>query len=461
MKVKNEIIFYYNYLNYLDNYIPNYIDFSKNGINTSLLTKENEILSIKNFLEKETNENKELFEMENSYYEKLKLQIEKLLQKIRDLQKENDDLKYQIKLKKKNDNTIRAQINFSIKPKKKKIFNEIEKIDSFNIEKSNLDKFKSSKKIEDELEFDEEIKEKKKRYKLIKEKIVQLNLNHKFGKIDQIRKEAIEKELKKEKEELERLYQLKKEKLKYEKPIILESEMLINDKNNNNNFENLKTSVKSVKTKNLDIENEFHFNFDDRNIKEEKKNRRKLTESQIEEINKMENLNSKKVSIEEKKKVLSNLINKIEKFSQNTEKKKLIYYPKQIKEIKENKIYLKKLFYDLSKNPNLNIDIDDAIELLFEIVNSNYNDNLNYMKLRDKNEYEKDDFDIDLNDEYKDIINKTIKHINNMYNLKRIDSKFAPEFLARAILNCEYNEQMYQRIYDIFNEELNKDHIFE
>ena len=142
-------------------------------------------------------------------------------------------------------------------------------------------------------------------------------------------------------------------------------------------------------------------------------------------------------------------------------KKKLIYYPKQIKEIKENKIYLKKLFYDLSKNPNLNIDIDDAIELLFEIVNSNYNDNLNYMKLRDKNEYEKDDFDIDLNDEYKDIINKTIKHINNMYNLKRIDSKFAPEFLARAILNCEYNEQMYQRIYDIFNEELNKDHIFE
>ena len=112
MKVKNEIIFYYNYLNYLDNYIPNYIDFSKNGINTSLLT----------------NENKELFEMENSYYEKLKLQIEKLLQKIRDLQKENDDLKYQIKLKKKNDNTIRAQINFSIKPKKKKILNEIEKI---------------------------------------------------------------------------------------------------------------------------------------------------------------------------------------------------------------------------------------------------------------------------------------------------------------------------------------------
>ena len=138
MKVKNEIIFYYNYLNYLDNYIPNYIDFSKNGINTSLLTKENEILSIKNFLEKETNENKELFEMENSYYEKLKLQIEKLLQKIRDLQKENDDLKYQIKLKNKNDNTIRAQINFTIKPKKKKkIINEIEKIESFNIEKTN------------------------------------------------------------------------------------------------------------------------------------------------------------------------------------------------------------------------------------------------------------------------------------------------------------------------------------
>ena len=415
-------------------------------------------MSIKNFLEKESIENKELFEKENSFYEKLKQQIEQLLQKIRELQKENDDLKYQIKLKNKNDNTIRAQINFTIKPKKKKkIINEIEKIESFNIEKTNVEKFRSAKKIEEELELDHEIIEKKKRYKLIKEKIVQLNLNHKFGKIDQIRKETIEKELQKEKEELEELYRLKKERLKYEKPIILESEMLINDNDKENN---LKTFVKTVKTKDLEIENEYHFNFDDTNIKEAKINRRKLTENQIKEISKMDNLNSKKVSINKKNEILSILINDIEKYCQNLKKNKLIYNPKQIKEVKENKIYLKKLFYDLCKSPNLNVDINDAIELLFEIVNSNYNDNLNYMKLKDKNEYDKDDFDIDLNDEYKDIINKTIEHITNMYNLKRIDSKFAPEFLARAILNCEYDDKMYQRIYDIFNEELNKDLFF-
>ena len=452
-------IYIFNYLNYLDSYVPNFIDFSKNGINTSILTKENEILSIKNFLEKESKENKELFDMENSYYEKLKIQIEQLLQKIRDLQKENDDLKYQIKLKKKNDNTIRAQINFTIKPKKKnKIINEIENIESFHIEKTNIEKFRSAKKIEEELELDDEIIKKKKKFKLVKEKMIQLNLNHKFGKIDQIRKEAIEKQLQKEKEELEELYRLKREKLKYEKPIILDSEMIIND---NNKYNQLKTSIRSVKTQNLDIENEFHYVFDDRNIIEAKNNKRQLTESQIKEINKMENLNSKKVSINKKKEVLSTLINNIEKFCEKSKNNNLIYNPKQIQNIKENKIYLKKLFYDLCKNPNLNIDIGDAIALLFEIVNSNYNDNLNYMKLRDKDEYDKEDFEIDLNDEYKDIINKTIKHIKNMYNSKRIDSKFAPEFLAKAILNCEFDDQMYQRIYDIFNDELNKGHIFE
>ena len=109
----------------------------------------------------------------------------------------------------------------------------------------------------------------------------------------------------------------------------------------------------------------------------------------------------------------------------------------------------------MNKNPNLKIDIDIACELLFEIVNSNCDINLNPYKLKDKNEYDRNDFENDLSEDYANIIFKVIKHIKNMYNNNRINEQFASDFLAKAILNFEYDNEMLQRIKYIIEEELN------
>ena len=208
-KIKPSVLEYpkYTLKNYLyDNY-P--IDLQRN-IDQRILDKQSELIATKAILENQLLKNKEMFQIENEFCSKMHKINDDLLHKIKDLNDKNNDIFKQRNKLLKNYYYIEQQIhrtlNEIMKKKEEEEKNEIinETVDN-NINNSSTEILKSKAKIEESFETDAEIKEKKKKYKLIKEKIYELNMNHKPGPLDEIRKKKLHEQLKKEEEELKKM----------------------------------------------------------------------------------------------------------------------------------------------------------------------------------------------------------------------------------------------------------------
>ena len=113
---------------------------------------------------------------------------------------------------------------------------------------------------------------------------------------------------------------------------------------------------------------------------------------------------------------------------------------------------IRKIYEELKNNTNVDVNIDILPMLIFEIVNSNYNLNLNPEKLKDKGEYDLSDFEIDLNEDYQVIVNDTIKHLRKVIINGYGDKQTISVFLAKALCNFEHDDMMIERLAGVLME---------
>lgn len=422
-------------------------------INYKLLTKQNELIAVKTVLESQIEQNQQLLQLENDYCSKMQKTNEELLKKIQELSDQNDKLTYDRQRIQKNYAVMEEQINFSLmslmtRPKKEP------KADiEFIPPKKEEIKVEEPIKEEEEESEDEEVKERIKRYKLIKEKIVTLNMNHTPGKLDEIRKKQLEEQLKKEQQEIEERLKSKKMKEKFTRPMILNSTMIIEKKE--------KEGDKQKDTIELNINDHiggktYTNTGDDTTIKQYTTSFKKMQtilpkKENIKEEQELEDLSSKKVSNKEKEKVLSITIKKIEDYMKECQQGTKIYkdYHSSTGELRHD---IRKIYEELKNNTNVDVNIDILPMLIFEIVNSNYNLNLNPEKLKDKGEYDLGDFEIDLNEDYQVIVNDTIKHLRKVIINGYGDKQTISVFLAKALCNFEHDDMMIERLAGVLME---------
>ena len=422
-------------------------------INYKLLTKQNELIAVKTVLESQIEQNQQLLQLENDYCSKMQKTNEELLKKIQELSDQNDKLTYDRQRIQKNYAVMEEQINFSLmslmtRPKKEP------KADiEFIPPKKEEIKVEEPIKEEEEESEDEEVKERIKRYKLIKEKIVTLNMNHTPGKLDEIRKKQLEEQLKKEQQEIEERLKSKKMKEKFTRPMILNSTMIIEKKE--------KEGDKQKDTIELNINDHiggktYTNTGDDTTIKQYTTSFKKMQtilpkKENIKDEQELEDLSSKKVSNKEKEKVLSITIKKIEDYMKECQQGTKIYkdYHSSTGELRHD---IRKIYEELKNNTNVDVNIDILPMLIFEIVNSNYNLNLNPEKLKDKGEYDLGDFEIDLNEDYQVIVNDTIKHLRKVIINGYGDKQTISVFLAKALCNFEHDDMMIERLAGVLME---------
>lgn len=424
-------------------------------INYKLLTKQNELIAVKTVLESQIEQNQQLLQLENDYCSKMQKTNEELLKKIQELSEQNDKLTYDRKRIQKNYAVMEEQINFSLmslmtRPKKEP------KADiEFIPPKKEEIKVEEPIKEEEEESEDEEVKERIKRYKLIKEKIVTLNMNHTPGKLDEIRKKQLEEQLKKEQQEIEERLKSKKMKEKFSRPMILNSTMIIEKKEKEGDKQ--KDTIELKINDHIGGKTYTNTGDDTATIKQYTTSFKKMQtivpkkEENIKDEQELEDLSSKKVSNKEKEKVLSITIKKIEDYMKECQPGTKIYkdYHSNTGELRND---IRKIYEELKNNTNIDVNIDILPMLIFEIVNSNYNLNLNPEKLKDKGEYDLGDFEIDLNEDYQIIVNDTIKHLHKVIIKGYGDKSTISVFLAKALCNFEHDDMMIERLAGVLME---------
>ena len=114
------------------------------------------------------------------------------------------------------------------------------------------------------------------------------------------------------------------------------------------------------------------------------------------------------------------------------------------------------LYENLKNDPNTDVNIDLLPMLIFEIVNSNYNLNLNPEKLKEKGEYDTGDFEIDLNEDYEKIVNDTLNHLKKMVKGGYGNKTEICIFLACALCNFEHDDMMIERLANVIQDILNE-----
>lgn len=424
-------------------------------INYKLLTKQNELIAVKTVLESQIEQNQQLLQLENDYCSKMQKTNEELLKKIQELSEQNDKLTYDRKRIQKNYAVMEEQINFSLislmtRPKKEP------KADiEFIPPKKEEIKVEEPIKEEEEESEDEEVKERIKRYKLIKEKIVTLNMNHTPGKLDEIRKKQLEEQLKKEQQEIEERLKSKKMKEKFSRPMILNSTMIIEKKEKEGDKQ--KDTIELKINDHIGGKTYTNTGDDTATIKQYTTSFKKMQtivpkkEENIKDEQELEDLSSKKVSNKEKEKVLSITIKKIEDYMKECQPGTKIYkdYHSNTGELRND---IRKIYEELKNNTNIDVNIDILPMLIFEIVNSNYNLNLNPEKLKDKGEYDLGDFEIDLNEDYQIIVNDTIKHLHKVIIKGYGNKSTISVFLAKALCNFEHDDMMIERLAGVLME---------
>ena len=450
-------------------------------INMRLLDKQNELFAVKGVLENQINQNQHLLQIESDYCEKMKRINEELLKKVNELADENDRLNYERKKLQKNYAVMEEHINFSLlslinrKPK--------EPEPDYVPPKENIKEPEPQIIEEKQEESDDEVlKETKKQYKLIKEKIYTLNMNHNPGKLDEIRKKKLEEDLRKHQEKIEEIEKNQKLREKYQRPIVVNTTTVIEHsgtkeelKHIMKNYEQDKNDPTILnKTQKKLYSNEMITSTPV--IKEYSSSLRKMQsinpekEQQLSKNNKTKNyqnkmghsiteeivlddLSSKKISNEEKLRVLKSTINKIDEYI-NSCGGNIIIYKEYHSDVAEHKGEIRFLYEQIKNNKLREINIDLLPMLIFEIVHSNYNSYLNPTKLQDKSDYNEEDFNDDLSEENSEIFKTCLIHLKKMVKGRNATSDTAANFLSLALLNFNYDDSMKNKLFGVIKNKL-------
>ena len=175
-------------------------------------------------------------------------------------------------------------------------------------------------------------------------------------------------------------------------------------------------------------------------------------------------LDDKEVLPEYKLQLIKRLIVKIEKYSKTQKPGKQIYQLKHSK-TKNNKELLKEKFYDLiviiHKGDEKQIedafnflDINMALQFIFEILYTNINHNINADNLSNKTPYDENDFDKDIDKDYRVIIKLIIEHFKTMITTKKVSLQIACNLLAKSILNFDHDEALTAKLLLVLEKKL-------
>ena len=209
-------------------------------------------------------------------------------------------------------------------------------------------------------------------------------------------------------------------------------------------------------------------NDEEEDIKENNEENKENEETPLKQIiSKKPPLNDERVLPEYKLKILEKIINNIEIYAKKQKPGKQIYAKKH-SNTKNNKDLIKNKFYDLLNSLEFdskensdklfnNLDIDMAMQFLFELLNTNHANNLDFNNLQTNNNYNENDFENELDNYYLDIYLKILEHFKKMIKEKRISLQIAVNFLSKALLNIDnYDNLMQGKLNLILEKKLSK-----
>ena len=209
-------------------------------------------------------------------------------------------------------------------------------------------------------------------------------------------------------------------------------------------------------------------NDEEEDIKENNEENKENEETPLKQIiREKPPLNDERVLPEYKLKILEKIINNIEIYAKKQKPGKLIYAKKH-SNTKNNKDLIKNKFYDLLNSLEFdskensdklfnNLDIDMAMQFLFELLNTNHANNLDFNNLQTNNNYNENDFENELDNYYLDIYLKILEHFKKMIKEKRISLQIAVNFLSKALLNIDnYDNLMQGKLNLILEKKLSK-----
>ena len=209
-------------------------------------------------------------------------------------------------------------------------------------------------------------------------------------------------------------------------------------------------------------------NDEEEDIKENNEENKENEETPLKQIiREKPPLNDERVLPEYKLKILEKIINNIEIYAKKQKPGKQIYAKKH-SNTKNNKDLIKNKFYDLLNSLEFdskensdklfnNLDIDMAMQFLFELLNTNHANNLDFNNLQTNPNYNENDFENELDNYYLDIYLKILEHFKKMIKEKRISLQIAVNFLSKALLNIDnYDTLMQEKLNLILEKKLSK-----
>lgn len=529
----------------------------KKEFNYQLIAKQNELLAAKVVYENQVKQNENIMKMENDYYERINQMNMKIIEKVKELQEKNEKIAKEREKKALMYQEMQRKLN--------------EKIYNTQLEYHPDVEIKEEKKEEEPQKEEKDLKQsttslnKSKKYKTVIEKTYVLNMNHKRGKLDDIRQSQLNSIIQKKKDMLknssitEKRYEedekkdivdknfgrgvtfgkgeeeidttIKKKNSNEdnkEKPItssivnVVESKISKTSKKEEDEFDisspkedspvdnsiKKQSTIKEEEVKVPEIKKEesiIPMKNENEDKKEEKpkviednkksllfsrkESNASITQSQaanndkpIEQpsspkedddntltpyeklIKNKPPLDDKEVLPEYKLQLLKRLIVKIEKYSKTQKPGKQIYQLKHSK-TKNNKELLKEKFYDLiviiHKGDEKQIedafnflDINMALQFIFEILYTNINHNINADNLSNKTPYDENDFDKDIDKDYRVIIKLIIEHFKTMITTKKVSLQIACNLLAKSILNFDHDEALTAKLLLVLEKKL-------
>ena len=529
----------------------------KKEFNYQLIAKQNELLAAKAVYENQVKQNENIMKMENDYYERINQMNMKIIEKVKELQEKNEKIAKEREKKALMYQEMQRKLN--------------EKIYNTQLEYHPDVEIKEEKKEEEPQKEEKDLKQsttslnKSKKYKTVIEKTYVLNMNHKRGKLDDIRQSQLNSIIQKKKDMLknssitEKRYEedekkdivdknfgrgvtfgkgeeeidttIKKKNSNEdnkEKPItssivnVVESKISKTSKKEEDEFDisspkedspvdnsiKKQSTIKEEEVKVPEIKKEesiIPMKNENEDKKEEKpkviednkksllfsrkESNASITQSQaanndkpIEQpsspkedddntltpyeklIKNKPPLDDKEVLPEYKLQLLKRLIVKIEKYSKTQKPGKQIYQLKHSK-TKNNKELLKEKFYDLiviiHKGDEKQIedafnflDINMALQFIFEILYTNINHNINADNLSNKTPYDENDFDKDIDKDYRVIIKLIIEHFKTMITTKKVSLQIACNLLAKSILNFDHDEALTAKLLLVLEKKL-------
>ena len=527
----------------------------KKEFNYQLIAKQNELLAAKAVYENQVKQNENIMKMENDYYERINQMNLKIIEKVKELQEKNEKIAKEREKKALMYQEMQRKLN--------------EKIFSTQLEYHPDEVIEEEKKEEESQKEEKDLKQsttslnKSKKYKTVIEKTYVLNMNHRRGKLDDIRQSQLNSIIKKKKEMLssssitEKRYDEDEKKntvdKNFERGVTFgkgEEEIDTTMKKNNSNEDNKEkpitnnSSVNVVESKISKVSKKEEDEFDISSPKEDspvdnsikKQSTIKEEEVKIPEIKKEESIIPMNSVVEEKKEekpkdiednkksllfsrkesnasmpqsqainndkpeeppkededkdlspyekliknkpplddktvlteyklqLLKRLIIKIEKYSKTQKPGKQIYQLKHSK-TKNNKELLKEKFYELIviihngdekqiEDAFNFLDINMALQFIFEILYTNINHNINEDNLSNKTPYDEKDFDKDIDKDYRVIIKIIIEHFKTMITTKKVSLQIACNLLAKSILNFDHDEALTAKLLLVLEKKL-------